>query len=155
MAKSLGVPVAVAIGSAVAADLTIGALRKEVSFIRQRDIAAEDEKEAPAPIRQNSTVYYGADIYGGTWKIVTPPMNYDAAIAWVISIANSGVYGKRASWGVYTKTNQDAGSFVQFFDKGIPIHHDGKAGEFPHYHVSGYTFMGKYEHFHVWYGILQ
>ena len=49
-------------------------------------------------------LYYGADIRGGTWKKVTGAMTLSQAVAWVKTTASKKVYGKNASWGVYTRS---------------------------------------------------
>ena len=82
--------------------------------------------------------YYGADRWGGEWKIVTPPMTYDEAKVWTATTAAMHIYGKGASWELYTMEHGDALAMAWDLGLGgIPIHDYGRPGEFSHYHVFG------------------
>lgn len=105
-------------------------------------------------LTQEQSVYYGADIVGGVWKVVTPPMNYETAVAWVYSTAEIGIYGKSTSWGIYTKNEADAYALAVALGGPLPMLHTNRAGEYPHYHVAAMIFFGRYKHFHIWYGAI-
>lgn len=103
----------------------------------------------------SSAMYYGADIRGGKWKTVTSAMNYETAVAWVATTANSSIYGKNASWGLYTQTVEDASLMATGLGGGLPpIYHKGEVGQYQHFHVYDFNLFGKYKHFHIWYGEL-
>lgn len=113
---------------------------------------ARDEAEEKVGEITRTAEYYGADIRGGIWKIVTGPMDYSTTCAWVSSTAASGVYGKNASWGLYTANQSDAYIMAASLGDPVPIYHRGNPGEFQHYHVQDYFLFGRYKHFHIWYG---
>ena len=115
----------------------------------------EDTKAEAIAITASSNPsanYYGADKYGGEWKIVTPAMNYDDAIAWVYSTAALHTYGRKASWGLYTANEVDALNIAVALGGAIPVQHTEGIGIYPHYHVAGMVLFGQYKHFHLWYG---
>ncbi len=102
-------------------------------------------------------VYYGADIVGDStgkkeWRIRTGPMDYETAISWTYATAASGIYGKNASWGLYTPNQNDASDIAVALGGVGPCLHENRINEYPHFHVLGMLFLGKYKHFHVWYG---
>ena len=129
--------------------------------IKQKSEAKEETEEKTATSDSSDAVYYGADIWGGTWKKVTGPMNMEEALAWVYATAFTKnafgryTYGKGAAWGIYTQNREDAILFALRLG-GIDtldtlVSHSLKNGEYPHYHLPGHKF-GRYEHFHIWYG---
>ena len=88
----------------------IDELRAETIAIRKLQ-ALEDAQAVAITVsitQSNEAVYYGADMKGGTWKIVTPPMTYQETKAWVILTALTQSYGKGANWGLYTSKSFDA-----------------------------------------------
>ena len=98
-------------------------------------------------------VYYGAQIIANQLVINTEAMNFFEARSWVELTAELGRFGRKASWGVYTKSQMDAKVLAQSFSFG-PLKIDTKTNEFPHYHTSNsYLDIGKgYKHFHFWFG---
>ena len=113
------------------------------------------DKDITISLPTSGPTFYGVDMYGGTWKPVTGPMTHEQAIAWVDITAKSNVYGKNASWGLYTQKSTDASIMAMVLGGGTyPEFHPGNVGEYPHYHVSGYILFNKYKHFHVWFGNL-
>ena len=116
--------------------------------------AEEAVKDIVLPSPNNDAVYYGADIYGGTWKKVTGPLSSEEAILWVETTASSNVYGKSAPWGLYTESSTDAFFMAAVLGKGLPVPDTGNIGEYSHFHVHGRVLKNKYKHFHVWYGEL-
>lgn len=101
---------------------------------------------------QDSAVYFGADMKGGSWKIVTTAMDFDTAQAWVHTMAIIKGYGKGASWGLYTTKEYDAEKMVVALGGPGPCLHANRPGEYPHFHPTGMILWGQYKHFHVWYG---
>ena len=104
-----------------------------------------------------TSLYYPADYVGDStgkkeWRVYPNAMDYNTAIAWVISMASSGRYGKNASWGLYTEDPQDAYDMAAALCGAIPCLHANRNGEYPHYHAAGMILFGEYKHFHVWYG---
>lgn len=79
-------------------------------------------------------------------------MDFETAIVWAFSVAESGTYGKKASWGLYTLEEKDAYSMAMALGGGEPCLHDSRPGEHPHFHVKDMDFLGQYKHFHIWYG---
>ena len=61
--------------------------------------------------------------------------------------------GKARPWGLITQLQSDAYHAATVFGNGgIPIGPEGNVGEYQHYHVAGYDYLGIYKHFHFWYG---
>ena len=112
----------------------------------------EQEKTAIDSLTSRSP-FCGADIVGGTWKVVTGPMSYQEALVWIDTTAAAHIYGRNASWGLYSTNQSDALTMATILGFGKPpIFHAGEYGQFPHYHVGGYNLFGTYKHFHLWYG---
>ena len=79
-------------------------------------------------------------------------MNYETAVNWTIAVASSGVYGKQASWGLYTSQKDHAESMAITLGGYNPLHDEKQPGKYAHYHVNGHDLFGIYKHYHVWYG---
>ncbi len=118
----------------------------------------DDEAKAKADSINNGALYYGALIAANQLIPVTEPMPYESAIAWATSTAAAKTYGKNRSWGLYTAAQTDAFVMATSLGGAIPPldneWHRNRPGEFPHYHVAGFTFFNHYKHFHIWYGQL-
>lgn len=118
----------------------------------------EEKTEALVTTAQNNaSVYYPADIIGSmtspkVWKTYPTPMDEGTAIAWVVSTAATGIYGRNASWGLYTTAQADALKMATILGGAAPCLHNCVIGEHPHYHVAGMNLFGQYKHFHIWYG---
>ena len=110
-------------------------------------------QNSKAKDKENSfSKYYGADIYGGTWKLTTGPMNFTDTTKWVYATSASNVYGKGASWGLFTANQNDAYMMAVTLGNGqAPIIHYATDENFAHYHVNGFIFDNKYKHFHIWF----
>jgi len=112
---------------------------------------------ATKTIKETTPVYYGADLsgVGNTLNYKTPPMDFITAAAWATATATTHTYGRKASWGLYTKDKEDAYAIALFLGGNLPtkseIHDNGRSGYYYHYHTYDHKFMG-YEHFHLWYG---
>ena len=148
-----------AIGLAGAALITIGAIGYGINNAWHSPpiAASKTEKAIISNItgaNRNQPVFYGADLYGGDWKIVTEAMDFNTALAWVTATAAGGIYGKNASWGVYTQEYGDAMALAAALGGGSPCWHGNNMGQYNHYHVAGMLLFGEYKHFHVWYGNL-
>ena len=114
----------------------------------------EQEKAAIGSLTSRAP-FCGADIVGGTWKIVTGPMSYQEALVWIDTTAAAHIYGRNASWGLYSTNRSDALTMATILGFGkLPIFHVGEYGQFSHYHVDGYNLFGTYKHFHLWYGTI-
>ena len=100
----------------------------------------------------NSAVFFGADMRGGSWKIVTKGMSFEEAKAWVLLMACTGGYGRGASWGLYTSEQADAWAMIVTLGGPEPCRHENRPGEYPHFHPRMRTLFEQYKHFHVWYG---
>jgi len=110
------------------------------------------------PPRPNQTpepnVYKGIRIFAGDFITLTGELTFAEAIAWAYSVGETQTIGKNASWGIWTAEQSDAyllaltlGSFKE------PVHDfEWASGHYAHYHVHDRLFMGKYKHFHIWYG---
>lgn len=128
------------------------------------EVTAGREKEettviadAKAITDNRSAVYYGADIVGDAtgekkWRIQTGPMDYYTAVEWVYTTAASHVYGKGASWGLYTENQNDAAQMAISLGGVGPVLHEQGLNEYPHYHVNSMVLFGQYKHFHIWFG---
>lgn len=113
----------------------------------------EDEKSKK---REEYNIFYGIDLRGGTWKVVTGAMNYETALSWVLTQNELSVYGKGAKWGLYTQHSIDAFAMATILGFGLPPEHDdATVGTYAHYHPHERLLLGKYKHFHVWYGDMQ
>ena len=135
--------------------LTVGAVGYGVYQTAKTSARAKPkakEKDDTAPIEK--AVFYGADIRGGTWKTVTEPMNFVEARTWVEVTADTNVYGKGASWGLYTPNELDARMMAISFGGPNPIFDPAQRGIYAHYHVEGRNLFGQYKHFHIWYGAM-
>jgi len=111
----------------------------------------EDEKSKK---REEYNIFYGIDLRGGTWKVVTGAMNYETALSWVLTQNELSVYGKGAKWGLYTQHSVDALAMATILGFGLPPEHDdATVGTYAHYHPYGRVLLGKYAHFHIWYGL--
>ena len=133
-------------------DFSIDSLRRERFAIRKRENVTA-VAITTAPTRPSNAKYYGADIYGGQWKKVTPPMTYEEALLWTTATAASHVYGKGANWGLYTLNGSDAYAIAWELGCGFePIHDPPRKGEYRHYHIYQRTLVGEYKGFHSWYG---
>ena len=117
---------------------------------------ADTEKKVIASVQLRSDrddpLFWGVDMYGGNWKLVTRPMDFEETLAWVSATAAAGVYGRNASWGVYTNNKMDAMSLASVLGGAHPCWHGDNPGQYNHYHVAGMLLFGEYKHFHVWYG---
>ena len=118
----------------------------------------EKEKEIAISQPYKAGYFYGADMLGGGWKIVTGPMTFEQAIVWIeasshLSIYGERLYGKGTNWGAYTSEREDAFLLATALGDGVPEHDMGAFGQYSHYHVNGRNLFGYYKHFHVWYGI--
>jgi len=133
----------------------IDELRAEVITIKKNQVDEEAKVRAMVihNTRPEEAIYYGAA--GKNWKIVTPPMTPEEAKMWAVFTAVAHIYGKGGTWGLYTPNQSDALSMAWDLSfAAVPISHTGKEGEYPHYHVFGFDFMGVYKHFHLWYGTI-
>ena len=68
--------------------------------------------------------------------------------------ADTNVYGKGASWGLYTPNELDARMMAISFGGPNPIFDPAQRGIYAHYHVEGRNLFGQYKHFHIWYGAM-
>ena len=132
--------------------LTVGAVGYGVYQTAKTSARAKPKAKDTAPIEK--AVFYGADIRGGTWKTVTEPMNFVEARTWVEITADTNVYGKGASWGLYTPNELDAKMMAISFGGPNLVPLEQEVGIYPHYHVEKLNLFGIYKHFHVWYGAM-
>ena len=141
---------------ALVTEAIVGSLLTTTAIIK--NTTAEEKQDSIvitdtlAANEQSTAIYYGADTRGGSWKIVTPEMSAEQATAWVISMSAANVYGKKASWGLYTANRSDAERIVMTLGGPGPCLHENRIGEYPHFHPMGMMLFGQYKHFHVWYG---
>ncbi|MBE6039155.1 MAG: RHS repeat-associated core domain-containing protein [Anaerofustis stercorihominis] len=148
-----GLPLVDVLALAAAGTAVIGVLGYSVYETFIENSGKSDAMSDSAVIRNDSnSAFYGADTYGRVWKTVTPRMDFGQALFWVSATSELGLYGKGASWGVYTSEKEDALTFTFALGGGIPIFHEGQVGQYDHFHVYGYNLFGKHKHFHVWYG---
>ena len=126
-------------------------------------VALTDAKSLDT-IKNHSGFYFGAALIGEEkkWTIVTPPMTRETAISWAqisaasayISESGMNLY-TNTSWGLYCPSHLEAYSLAAMFSGGnFPVGPEvyGK-GEFMHYHTAKPSkFMGRYRHFHFWFG---
>ena len=137
------------------ADIIAGVLEdKTESEEKEKEKVSADAKVTTS---NQHSVYYGADRVGDLtgkkeWRIRTGPMDYETAIAWTITTAASGQYGKNASWGLYTTNQHNAYQMAIALGGVGPCLHENRLNEYPHYHVNGMLLFSEYKHFHIWYG---
>ena len=98
--------------------------------------------------------FYGARIIANQRVILTDSMNFEEAIAWVYSVGEMDIMGKSTAWGLYTEKQSDAFKIALALSASQEIINDVEyiTGHYDHYHTSEHMFMGKYKHFHIWYG---
>ena len=117
---------------------------------------AEKTDTSPEPL------YFGAAITGTNssakmWHITTSAMTYSEARQWVDLTADTHIYGKNASWGLYTMNSSDAKKMaLDCFDTSIGNKGDVRMehhnpGEYEHFHPPGHVYKN-YQHIHFWYG---
>ena len=98
--------------------------------------------------------FYGARIIANQRVILTDSMNFEEAIAWVYSVGEMDIMGKSTAWGLYTEKQSNAFKIALALSASQEIINDVEyiTGHYDHYHTSEHMFMGKYKHFHIWYG---
>ena len=135
-------------------ELTATEIAAMEAFIAQKQEKAKEEAIAvAATVSIDDTVlFYGIDLRGNIWNVVTIPMDFETAVVWVVATATAHILGKRAKWGLYTNKQEDALKMATVLGGAEPCWHCGNAGEYSHYHTAGMCLFGEYKHFHIWYG---
>ena len=81
-------------------------------------------------------------------------MTLEQAVLWVHTTANSGVYGKKTVWGVYTINQTDALALtISIIPASPELHVLIPPNYYPHYHVFGRDIFKQYKNFHAWFGV--
>ena len=123
-------------------------------------VAKEDEDTKAQTIvttssQNNEAKFYGVDLYGGTFRTITPPMSFDTALTWAYVTAASHRYSSRQSWGIRTEKSKDAIQMAIALTPVGPVVYDPanpKRGHLGHFHTAYRCIGTECAHsFHVWF----
>ena len=117
---------------------------------------------------QDTAIYYGINLHGGTMNTITGPMTFIEADAWVTMQATSCVYSNRASWGLYTDNIDDAAAMAFYLGApdaltpaglNLPSNLVADIAKGSKYYSHFHTFERKIHgisapSFHVWFGMI-
>ena len=116
----------------------------------------DSRRYAPEPLYVGMTIR-GTSNSPSNVNVVTSFMTFSEAREWIDVTADSHIYGKSSTWGLYTPDEKDAAAMaLTVFDPesselslGKPENHG--SGMYWHYHPASHNYKG-YKHIHFWYG---